>query len=96
VSRLAQREELLDPAVQVVLHQVGAAEVDRLFLFLPEGERAGVLQEAAYQRDQPDVLADPLEARPEAANAQDDDEVYPHPSLRRLVERLDEAHDALA
>jgi hypothetical protein len=47
-SRLAQGEELLDPAVQVVLHEVvGAAEVDLLFLALPEGKRAGGFQEAA-------------------------------------------------
>src|SRR5215211_2581250 len=55
----------------------------------PEGKRAGVFQKAAHQRDHPDVPADPVEARPEAADAPDD-EVFPHPGLRRLVERLDD------
>jgi hypothetical protein len=73
-SRLAQREELLDPAVQVALHEVvGAAEADLLFLVLLEGNRTGVLQEAAQQRDHLDVPADPVEARPEAADAPDDE-----------------------
>ena len=89
-SRRAQGEELLDPAVQVALHEVvGAAEVNLLFFVLPEGKRTGVFQEAAHQRDHPDVLADPLEARSDAADAPDD-EVFPHPDLRRLVERLDD------
>jgi hypothetical protein len=40
-SRLAQGEELLDPAVKVALHEVvGAAEADLLFLALPEGANA--------------------------------------------------------
>src|SRR5919202_2683282 len=89
VALLAQREELLDPAIQVSLHQIGRSQIDLLFLPLAEDEGARVLQEAADERDHPDVLADAFEPGPHAADATDD-EVYPHPCLGRPVERLDD------
>src|ERR671916_2061739 len=86
VAPLAQGEGGLHAAVEVALHQVGAAEVDRL-LVGAEGEDAGMLQEAAHEGDDADVLAHALDARPQAADAAHN-QVYLHPGLRRLVEQL--------
>src|SRR5918993_4449889 len=57
----------------------------------PESQLAGAFQKAAHQRDHPDVPADPVEARPEAADAPDD-EVFPHPGL---LHRRDPSHPRL-
>src|SRR5918998_350793 len=88
VAPLAQGEGGLHAAVEVALHQVSAAEVDRL-LVGAEGEDAGVLQEAAHQGDDADVLAHALDAGPQAADAAHD-QVYLHPGLGGLVEHLDD------
>src|ERR687889_581490 len=85
VVGFAQGEELLDAPVEVALHQVGRTEVDPFVLALPEGVDPRVLQKTSHQRDHADALADPFEARFEAANPPDH-QLYLHPGLRGQVE----------
>jgi hypothetical protein len=89
VSPLARGDKLLDPAVQVALHEVDAAEVDLLFLALPEGKRAGVFQEAATSETT--RMFSLIPSRPSLRQQMPRMmRSIPHPGLRRFVERLDD------
>ena len=64
---ILDREDDLDPAVEVPLHQVGAAKIDLVLSAVAEVVDAAVLEEAADDADHPDVLAPARHARPQAA-----------------------------
>ena len=66
------REEGLDPPIQVTGHQVGAAQVDLGIAAVLEIINAAVLEEAPDDAGHADVLADPRHARPQAADAAHD------------------------
>ena len=80
----------LDAAIEVALHQVGAADVDLFLAAVEEVVDARVLEEAADDRSHRDVVADAGNAWPQAAHAADD-QVDLHAGLRRAEERLDHA-----
>ena len=59
VGRVLDRGDQLDPVVEVAGHQVGGADVDAGLVRPLEREDPRVLEEAADDRDDPDVLRDP-------------------------------------
>src|SRR6476469_5341410 len=65
------RDNDLDPVVEVPRHQVGAPEEVRLLVARLEAEEAAVLEEAAEHRAHPDVLAQAVDARHEGADRPD-------------------------
>src|SRR5207342_2836234 len=86
-ARLDRRDDL-DPVVEVPRQQVGAAEeVPRLAVRI-EDEETAVLEEAPQDAPDGDVLAHPLDAGTDPADAPDDD-LDLRAGIRRPVERLD-------
>ena len=67
--RVLDRRDQLDPAVEVARHQVGGAHQNPRLLAALEGVDARVLEEAADDRDDADVLRDPRHPGPQAADA---------------------------
>src|SRR5690606_10959237 len=71
--RIEDGKHALNAAEEIAAHPVGAADVHfRLVAGVLEVINAAVLQEAAHDAAHPDVLAHPLDAGHEAANAADD------------------------
>ena len=84
----------LDAAVEVALHQVGGGDVDtrlgvRQAMAVAEGVDAAVLEEAADDRLDADVVRQARHSRPQAADAAHD-EVDLHAGLAGVVERVDD------
>ena len=69
IGLVLDRRDQLDPVVEVARHQVGGADEDAGLLAALEGVDPRVLEEAADDRDDPDVLRDPGHARAQAADA---------------------------
>ena len=69
---ILDREHHLDAAEEVARHPVGAAEEDLGLAGVLEVEDPAVLQEPVDDADHPDVLGEPGDARPQAADAADD------------------------
>ena len=63
------REQDLDAFLEVAGHHVRGPEQDLLFAPVPEIVYPGMLQETSQDGGDPDVVADALDARPEAALA---------------------------
>ena len=70
---IANRTEHFDPAVQVALHEVGAADVDLRLAVVAEPEDARVLQESSDDRPHRDAIAHAGHARAQAAHAAHDE-----------------------
>src|SRR5437660_10808509 len=73
-GRIENRAQHLDPAVEVTRHQVGRGDVDRRARMRQamagaKAENAPVLEEAADDRLDPDVLREPGHSGPQAADA---------------------------
>src|SRR5439155_1818282 len=83
------REHQLHPAVEVARHPVRGGEEHLLFSFGPEEEDAVVLEKPADDGEDPDVLRQPLRARPQAADSANL-EVDLRSRLRGRVERFDD------
>ena len=92
--RIEDRHHRLDPPVEVARHHVGRADIDqrlrrRQAVAVAEAEDAGVLEEAADDRLDPDVLGKPRNARPQAADAADH-QIDLHAGDAGVVERVDD------
>ncbi len=89
MAGVADLDEGLDPAVQVAVHHVGAAEPDLGLAPVGEHEDPRVLQEASEDAADPDVLAQPRHARPDRADAAHP-HVHRHARLGGPVEGVDQ------
>ena len=63
VGRVHDLDEGLHPAVEVAVHEVGAADPGLALLAPAEEEDPGVLEEAAEDGVDPDGVAQPVDAR---------------------------------
>src|SRR3954447_19424906 len=88
--RVLDRRHQLDPRVEVARHEVGRADVDLGLAVALEGQDPRVLEEAADDRVDADVLRDARHARHQAADAADV-QVDGHAGLRGAVQRADAA-----
>ena len=89
VLRVGEPHERLHPAIQVAVHQVGAADI---YLWIPavdEGEDAGVLEIAPENRPNVNVAAESLDSRLHAADAAHE-QFDGHTGLARPIERIDD------
>src|SRR5665811_6905 len=89
VSRVRELEQGLDAAVEVAVHQVGAADVDDRFAAAAEGEDPRVLQEPAEDRTHPDRLRQPFDAGAHGADAANP-EVHLDAGAGRAIQRIDQ------
>ena len=67
------RDDRLDPSVEVAIHQVGRADVPLLVAAVLEAADPRVLEELADDRADADPLRDARDAGPERAHAADDE-----------------------
>src|SRR5579875_3127980 len=83
------RKERLYPIIQIALHHIGAAEKQLLSPAIVEVEDPTMFQKAAYDAAHTNILADPRDARPQAADTPHN-QLYPHPGLRSLIELVND------
>ena len=93
-GRIEDRHDRLDAPVEVARHHVGRADIDqrlrrRQAMAVAEAEDAGVLEEAADDRLDADVLRQAGNAGPQAADAAHD-EVDLDAGRAGVVERVDD------
>ncbi len=88
VRRVGDPQQRLDPAVQIAVHHVGAADPHLRIAVVAEHEDPRVLQEPPQDAAHPDVLAQPRHAGPDRADAAHP-HVHRHPGLRGPVQRVD-------
>src|SRR3954469_22224599 len=86
---VADLEQHLDAAVEVAVHEVGAADPPLRLAAVGECHDPGVLQEAAHDRADADVLRQAVDARPQRADAADQ-QLDRDAGVRRLVQRVDD------
>src|ERR1035437_8145253 len=88
MPRVGEPDQGLHPAIEVAVHQVGAADEDDRVACAAEDEHPRVLQEPAQNRAYPDVLGQALHAGTQGADAP-----YPEVDLdsgaRCPVQRID-------
>src|SRR5262245_21662135 len=78
----------LDPIIEVPCHEVGTPQIDLLPAAIPEVIDATMLQEAAHDAGDMDVLAESGDPRAQTAYASHQ-QVHLDAGLRRLIEQLD-------
>ena len=88
--RVLHGEGKFDAAIEVAGHHVGTAEIDLFFASIVEVEDAAVLEEAADDAGDADIVADSGHAGAKAADAADE-EIELDPGLGGFVEELDDA-----